>query len=85
MDIEEAKRDLKYSTYSCLPFGSVMANKEAIETVLNELDKKEAVINEMAKEIYEDDNIFGFGIFKDINTPEKIKEYFTNKAENVGE
>lgn len=39
MDIEEAIQSLKFSTYSCLPFGSVMANKEAIETVLNELER----------------------------------------------
>lgn len=52
-------------------------------TVLNELEKKSKIIDEMAEYIYED--LPEFGIFKDINTPEKIKEYFTNKAENVGE
>ena len=56
--------------------------KEQLKKSLKgQIKKKDKVINEMAKEIYEDDNIFGFGIFKDINTPEKIKEYFTKKVE----
>ena len=50
-----------------------------------ELDKKEAVINEMAEQlvglsIYDEDK--QLVIFKN---EEEVKEYFTNKAENVGE
>ena len=51
MNIEEAKEQIKFSTYSCLPFGSVMTDKEALETVLEELEKKDKVINEMAEYI----------------------------------
>lgn len=65
-----------------------ISNQVAIETVLNliqtqqeEIEKKEAVIDEMVKYLYEDDNIFGFGNLKEINTPEKIKQYFINKVE----
>ena len=48
MDIEEAKEKIKFSTYSCLPFGSVMTDKEALETVLEELEKKDKIIELMA-------------------------------------
>ena len=55
--------------------------KQAIETVLSELEKKEAIINEMVKWLYEDDTSFGYGNLKSVNTPEKIKQYFTKKVE----
>lgn len=48
-----------------------------------EIEKKDKIIDEMAEYLYEDDNIFGFGIFKEINTPEKIKEYFKKKVEGI--
>ena len=47
-----------------------------------ELEEKDKIIDEMAKWLYEEDNLFGFGIFKEINTPEKIKEYFKKKVED---
>ena len=62
--------------------------QQAIETVLSELEKKEAIINEMAKHIHlsgdyeclnkecEDDG--------NIDCEECIKEYFTNKVEREG-
>ena len=70
-----------------LPFLTNIEQK-AIETVLSELEKKEAIINEMAKHIHlsgdyeclnkecEDDG--------NIDCEECIKEYFTNKVEREG-
>ena len=58
-----------------------ISNQIAISTVLSELEKKEAIINEMAKWLYEDDTSFGYGNLKSVNTPEKIKQYFTKKVE----
>ena len=55
-------------------------HEEIYEDLVQELEKKDAVIDEMAKYLYEDDNIFGFGNLKEINTPEKIEEYFINKC-----
>lgn len=50
-----------------------------IQAVLNELEEKDKAIDEMAGWLYGDDTCFGYGAFEDINTPEKIKEYFLNK------
>ena len=70
-----------------LPFLTNIEQK-AIETVLSELEKKEAIINEMAKHIHlsgdyeclnkecEDDG--------NIDCEECIKEYFTKKVEKEG-
>ena len=51
---------------------------KAIETVLNELDKKDKVIDMMA-ECIDGEPTFGYGHLRDINTPEKVKKYFYNK------
>ena len=56
-------------------------NYEAIEIVLNLLEKKEKIIDEMAEWLYGDDTSFGYGNLKDVNTPEKIKQYFEKKVE----
>ena len=54
-----------------------------IELVLNliqkqdtEINKLNKVIDRMADWLWNDDTVFGHGEFKDINTKEKIKEYF---------
>ena len=74
--------------------------QQAIETVLSELEKKEAIINEMARyidkiteEIAREKGVENFEFCdnkctdKDeyIDCKDCIKEYFTNKADNVGE
>lgn len=43
--------------------------------------KKDKIIDEMAKWLYEDDTWFGYGKFKEINTPEKIKQFFIKKVD----
>ena len=88
----EKEYSLPYLTY---------IEKQAIETVLSELEKKEAIINEMAKYMeqemdeYQLDDIYSE--LHNCNGMERnwtrgkeaeikdIKEYFTNKADNVGE
>ena len=61
---------------------------DQIEYVKNEygrtIEEKDKVINEMAKWLYEDDTSFGYGNLAEVNTQEKIKEYFTNKVEREG-
>ena len=56
--------------------------QEAIETVLSELEKKEAIINEMAEQLA---GLAIFDIEKDepliLGDKEEVKEYFTKKAE----
>ena len=83
MDIEEAKKMWK----------TLELNKEYIkgfdkemffefgETVLNELEKKDKVINEMAEEIASY-NRYEAGA---LDEKEEVINFFTNKAENVGE
>ena len=55
-------------------------NSKAIETVLNELEKKDKVIDEMAKDILHDRNEwveFDFEKYKDI---EEVKEEYYKKV-----
>lgn len=52
-----------------------------------ENEKKDKMIDEMAKWLNEDDTSFGYGKLKEVNTPKKIKQYFERKVTdtNVGE
>ena len=50
MDIEEAKKYCKQIKDKDLWKIGYVYGREAIETVLSELEKKEAIINEMAKQ-----------------------------------
>lgn len=56
--------------------------QQAIETVLSELEKKEAIINEMAEQLA---GLAIFDIEKDepliLGDKEEVREYFTNKVE----
>lgn len=49
--------------------------------LLVENRKKDKIIDEMAKWLYEDDTWFGYGKFKEINTSEKIKQFFLKKVD----
>lgn len=56
---------------------------QAVTTVLyklseysEEINKLNNVIDRMADWLWNDDTVFGHGEFKNINTKEKIKEYF---------
>ena len=72
MDIEESKELLKKeltNTYS-------EKKAKAIETVLNELDKKDKIIDLMAEHIEK-----GCDFDNSIKTKEQIIDHFTNKYE----
>ena len=64
-----------------LPF-LMNIEQQAIETVLSELEKKEAIINEMAEQLA---GLAIFDIEKDeplvLGDKEEVKEYFTKKVE----
>lgn len=67
-----------------LPF-LMNIEQQAIETVLSELEKKEAIINEMAEQLA---GLAIFDIEKDeplvLGDKEEVKEYFTKKSEKEG-
>ena len=67
-----------------LPF-LINIEQQAIETVLSELEKKEAIINEMAEQLA---GLAIFDIEKDepliLGDKEEVKEYFTKKVEREG-
>ena len=67
-----------------LPF-LMNIEQQAIETVLSELEKKEAIINEMAEQLA---GLVIFDIEKDeplvLGDKEEVKEYFTKKSEKEG-
>lgn len=92
MDIEKAKKLMKFYIEN---YNDTMY--ELFKIVLLELEKKDKVINEMAEMInnhdIEEDVCKQMGknrhcndfIVSERNCINCIKEYFTNKAENVGE
>ncbi len=68
-----------------LPFLEDLKDKCEIADERNQLlvenQKLNKVIDEMAKWLYEDDSSFGLFDLKEINTKEKIKQYFIEKVE----
>lgn len=94
MDIEQSKERCKELTKEAHAGWIGLSNIKAIGNVLEELEKKDKVINEMANFIAGLDT--DEEICKNIqctdgenkrykNCSDCIIEYFTNKAENVGE
>ena len=88
MEIEEAIENIKLSKSTVL-FGreQTIVNIEAIDTVLNELEKKDKVIDEMAKEIDKEPNpdickqMEGMECNnREILCTECIKKYYEKKA-----
>ena len=57
---------------------------ELVQEKNKEIEKKDKIIDLMSEWLYEDDTSFGYGKLKDINTSEKIKQYFERKATNNG-
>ena len=81
--IYEARINLRNKTKEELIM-FVNEDLEIISKYQAELENKDKVINEMAKWLYEDDTSFGYGNLAEVNTQEKIIEYFTNKVEREG-
>ena len=85
MNIEEAKETLKTMKENIDKKYLKARNSLAIETVLSELEKKEAIINEMAEQLA---GLAIFDIEKDeplvLGDKEEVKEYFTKKSEKEG-
>lgn len=80
MNIEEAIDTLKEHKKLIDKKYLKAKNSKAIETVLNELEKKDKVIDEMAKDILHDRNEwveFDFEKYKDI---EEVKEEYYKKV-----
>ena len=85
MSIEKATERCKALTNPEQGCWIGISNQKAIETVLSELEKKEAIINEMAKKLVEAHSWF-YSEFDNFSKEDFIK-YFTNKVTdiNVGE
>lgn len=49
----------------------------------DKLELKDKIIDLMSEWLYEDDTSFGYVNLKEINTKEKIKQYFENKAKEL--
>lgn len=79
MDIDLAKKKLKsYLNWEEIHGFSKGLNDLAIETILNELEKKDKIIDLMANQVLYDDMKTEANRFV---TSEEIIEYFTNKVE----
>ena len=100
MDIEQSKWRCKELTKEAHAGWIGISNQIAIGNVLEELEKKDKVINEMSEFINEMSNelVAETGVNNlefckmkkcidngELDCRDCIKEYFTNKAENVGE
>lgn len=57
--------------------------KRTIAQLQAEIEKKNKIIDLMAEWLYEDDTSFGYGNLKEVNTKEKIKQYFERRVEDV--
>ena len=68
-DEQIAKYEKIYKEYDCYRW-------------VKELNKKDKIIDLMSKWLYEDDTSFGYGKLKDVNTSEKIKQYFERKVKD---
>lgn len=79
MDIEKSKERCKELTKEAHAGWIGLSNIKAIGNVLEELEKKDKIIDLMATEF-----ALKTLMYSDMSK-EEIKEYFTNKAENVGE
>ena len=79
MDIEEATERCKALTNPEQGCWIGISNQKAIETVLSELEKKEAIINEMAKDIKSADEFLDsmgyMGEYAEFTIEEIIEEY----------
>lgn len=79
MDIAEAKKTLKTMKENIDKKYLKSRNSVAIETVLSELEKKEAIINEMAKDIKSADEFLDsmgyMGEYAKFTIEEIIEEY----------
>ena len=79
MDIAEAKKYCKQIKDKDLWKIGYVYGREAIETVLSELEKKEAIINEMAKDIKSADEFLDsmgyMGEYAKFTIEEIIEEY----------
>ena len=79
MNEEEARETLKTMKENIDKKYLKSRNSEAIETVLSELEKKEAIINEMAKQLVEAHGWF-YSEFDNFTEKNWI-DYFTKKVE----
>ena len=68
-DEQIAKYEKIYKEYDCYRW-------------VKELNKKDKIIDLMSKWLYEDDTSFGYDKLKDVNTSEKIKQYFERKVKD---
>ena len=79
MDIEKATERCKALTNAEQGCWIGISNQKAIETVLSELEKKEAIINEMAKDIKSADEFLDsmgyMGEYAKFTIEEIIEEY----------
>lgn len=75
-DIEAVLNMLKENSAEIEQKNTELAEKSA------EIEKKDKIIDLMSEWLYEDDTSFGYGKLKDINTSEKIKQYFERKVKN---
>lgn len=83
MDIEESiskinehiERVKEYLEYG-MPYSEYLDLQISFETILNELDKKDKIIKDMANSIYLIDAMSEYG-----NSRDEVIDYFTNKVE----
>lgn len=95
MDIEKAKQDLKYIIDPFRIDGTTLKYSNAVRFILSELEKKDIQIIKIREflereqlELHDYDNNYDLsceGKGRMYLVDELLEEYFTNKAENVGE
>lgn len=61
-------------------FEAIMKIADKRDELKQKAEEQDKIIDLMSEWLYEDDTSFGYGNLKEINTKEKIKQYFENKA-----
>ena len=86
MELEEAVKNINDYIFAIDNFGTIdpkCCNNlyEPVKVVLKELDKRDKVINEMAREFYAENIYIGYSNFRWKNSSEEVKQYFYKKVE----
>ena len=84
MDIEEAKENVKKLLKNANPFTMQPYIYFSIETVLNELEKKDRIINLMALAILNYDDQLVINRYKDIDAVKETFEEYLSEVEREG-
>lgn len=83
LEKEKQKEQIDYLRRSCDRKEECLIEEQQENAELkNKLKEKDKIIDEMSDWLYGDDTSFGHGKLKEVNTKEKIVQFFENRIKN---